>query len=146
MGPQLAVGPHIENVRSDRALQLKLLASGLPAVGGLARFLRPPLNADAWSDALTIFGIWSAIAVLAWLSALLGALLLLVGAALGGFAAFTALFALAISDIDKKHPHNPAALFWLFLLWWAGLPIVSALLLVAAHRTRPTPDRDGGFE
>jgi hypothetical protein len=82
VGTQLAARPHIEKVRSDRALRLKLLAFVLLVGGALAWLLLPPLNQDTWPDALTIFGIWSAVAVLAWFSPLIGAVLLFVGALL----------------------------------------------------------------
>jgi hypothetical protein len=69
---QLAAASYVESVRSDRALRLKLVAFGLLVVGDFAWFLLPPLNQDTWPDVLTIFGIWSAVAVLAWFSPLIG--------------------------------------------------------------------------
>lgn len=77
----MAASPQVEKVWGDRALQLKLLACGLLIVGDLAWLLLPPLDQATWSRVLIVIAIWSAIAVIAWFSPLIGALLLFLGAA-----------------------------------------------------------------
>jgi hypothetical protein len=134
MGLQLAAGLHIEKVWSDRALQLKLVAFGLLVVGDLAWLVLPPLNQDTWSDVLIVIEVWSAIAVIAWFSPLIGALLLFVGALfLAVFWIGIFLVAGLVAALGEKHGHLGAWTFWTFV-WWVVLPMVAGRLLVAAHR------------
>lgn len=133
---QLAAASYVESVRSDRALRLKLVAFGLLVVGDFAWFLLPPLNQDTWPDVLTIFGIWSAVAVLAWFSPLIGALLLFLGAL------SLAMFWIAIfwivglaASLGEKEAHAGAWAFWT-LIWWVVLPMVAARLLIASQWAR----------
>jgi hypothetical protein len=142
VGLQLAARPRVERVWSDRALRLKLLAFGLLVGGDLVWPLLPPLNQDTWPDALTIFGIWSAVAVLAWFSPLIGALLLFLGALL--LAAFWIMIVSILgfaAALGEKEAHVGGAwAFWTFV-WWIVLPMVSARLLVAAHWARRGRER-----
>jgi hypothetical protein len=136
VGLQLAARPHVEKVRSDLGLRLKLLAFGLLVVGDLAWLLLPPLNQDTWPDVLTVFGIWSAVAVLAWFSPLIGALLLFVGALLLATFWIAIFWILGLAaSLGEKEAHVGAWAFWT-LVWWVVLPMVAARLLVSVHRAR----------
>jgi hypothetical protein len=128
MAFQLAAGPQIEKVWSDRALRLKLFALGLLVVGDLAwlPFLGGKVWSTVWADDLPLIAIWSAIAVLAWFSPLIAALFLFAGGVLWA-TLWLGLVALLFLE-------GWAAL-WTFV-WWAALPIAAARFLVAAHRTR----------
>jgi hypothetical protein len=134
VGLQLAARPHVEKVWSDHALRLELLAFGLLIVGDLAWLLLPPLNQGTWPDALTTFGIWSAVAVLAWFSPLIGALLLFVGALLLAIFWIAMVWILGLAaSLGEKEAHVGAWAFWT-LVWWVVLPMVAARLLVSVHR------------
>jgi hypothetical protein len=137
MGASLAASPQVEKVWSDRALQLKLLAFGLLVVGDLAWLLLPPLDQDTWSDVLIVIAIWSAIAVIAWFSPLIGALLLFVGALSFGALSWIAIFWLVglAAALGEKQAHAGAWAFWTFV-WWVALPMVAARLLVGSHQAR----------
>jgi predicted tellurium resistance membrane protein TerC len=129
----LAASPQVEKVWSDRALQLKLLAFGLLVVGDLAWLLVPPLD----QDTVIVIAIWSAIAVIAWFSPLIGALMFFLGALLLAvlWLGIFVLVSLYVEVAEKPPSHVGAWAVWTFV-WWVALPMVAARLLVGSHQAR----------
>jgi NADH:ubiquinone oxidoreductase subunit 6 (subunit J) len=80
-------------------------------------------------------GLWGAVAVIAWVWPLLGALLLIVGAVFG------ALLAIVVALVVGFEKDSGPSWFLPLFAWWAVLPVASALLSVSVYRQRRGDDR-----
>jgi hypothetical protein len=121
---------------SDAAARtLMLLAVAPLAVGALGWLVLAATTDEPWSEALIEAGVWSAVAVLAWFLPLMGAMLLVLGAAVGFFLALLVSFAASLMALGDKHS-DAGRWFWIYLGWWFVLPLVSAYLLGEARRER----------
>jgi NADH:ubiquinone oxidoreductase subunit 6 (subunit J) len=80
-------------------------------------------------------GLWGAVAVIAWVWPLLGALLLIVGAVFG------ALLAIVVALVVGFEKDSRPSWFLPLFAWWAVLPVASALLSVSVYRQRRGDDR-----
>jgi hypothetical protein len=114
---------------------LRLLALAPLAVGALGWLVLAATTDEGWSEALIEAGVWTAVGVLAWFWPLVGAFLLVVGAAFGLFLALLVSFVATLMALDKKHS-DVGKWFWIYLGWWFVLPLVSAFLFTEARRER----------
>jgi hypothetical protein len=127
---ELPAGPVAEKARSAAAS--KVVAVALLAVGALGWLVLAATTNEPWSEALIEAGVWSAVAVLAWFWPLVGAILLVVGAALGFFLALLVTLVEGLMALGQKHS-DAGRWFWLYVGWWSLLPAVSAFLFLEAR-------------